>query len=137
MNSRYAYVTHTNQRGLYKLDLANIKYVKTVDLTPYNCVPQHLVFSSLHGLVTMECLEPVTGRRTGQLVMDYLTDAVLSHKSSLMGEPHVVPDSSLIVTVDTHEHIKIVVQKVTEHGLEYVYDVSTTLNVSSVTFFPS
>ncbi|CAL4086805.1 unnamed protein product, partial [Meganyctiphanes norvegica] len=134
---RYAYVTHTNQRGLYKLDLANMKYVKTVDLTPYNCVPQHLVFSSLHGLVTMECLEPVTGRRTGQLVMDYLTDAVLSHKSSLMGEPHVVPDSSLIVTVDTYEHIKIVVQKVTEHGLEYVYDVSTTLNVSSVTFFPS
>lgn len=134
---RYAYVTHTNQRGLYKLDLANMKYVKTVDLTPYNCVPQHLVFSSLHGLVVMDCQEPVTGRRTGQLVLDYLTDAVLSHKTNLMGRPHVVPDSSLVVTVDTLYHVKIVVQKVTDHGLEYVYDVITTLNVSDVTFFPS
>ncbi|XP_045617913.2 follistatin-related protein 5 isoform X3 [Procambarus clarkii] len=134
---RYAYVTHTNQRGLYKLDLANMKYVKTVDLTPYNCVPQHLVFSSLHGLVVMDCHEPVTGRRTGQLVLDYLTDAVLSHKTTLMGQPHVVPDSSLIVTVDTFNHVKIVVQKVTDHGLDYVFDVITTLNVSDVTFFPS
>ncbi|KAK8750543.1 hypothetical protein OTU49_014896 [Cherax quadricarinatus] len=134
---RYAYVTHTNQRGLYKLDLANMKYVKTVDLTPYNCVPQHLVFSSLHGLVVMDCEEPVTGRRTGQLVLDYLTDAVLSHKTTLMGQPHVVPDSSLVVTVDTLNHVKIVVQKVTDHGLDYVFDVITTLNVSDVTFFPS
>lgn len=134
---RYAYVTHTNQRGLYKLDLANMKYVKTVDLTPYNCVPQHVVFSSLHGLVVMDCQEPVTGRRTGQLVLDYLTDAVLSHKPSLTGEPHVVPDSSLAVTVDTQDHVKIVVQKVTDHGLDYMFDVITTLNVSDVTFFPS
>ncbi|XP_071516864.1 follistatin-related protein 5-like isoform X2 [Panulirus ornatus] len=134
---RYAYVTHTNQRGLYKLDLANMKYVKTVDLTPYNCVPQHLVFSSLHGLVVMDCHEPVTGRRTGQLVLDYLTDAVLSHKATLMGQPHVAPDSSLVVTVDTENHVKIVVQKVTDHGLDYEFDVITTLNVSDVTFFPS
>ncbi|XP_042203130.1 follistatin-related protein 5-like isoform X4 [Homarus americanus] len=134
---RYGYVTHTNQRGLYKLDLANMKYVKTVDLTPYNCVPQHLVFSSLHGLVVMDCHEPVTGRRTGQLVLDYLTDAVLSHKPTLMGRPHVVPDSSLVVTVDILKHVKIVVQKVTDHGLDYVFDVITTLNVSDVTFFPS
>ncbi|KAL7644797.1 UNVERIFIED_CONTAM: hypothetical protein RMT77_004610 [Armadillidium vulgare] len=134
---RYAYVTHTNQRGLYKLDLANMKYVKTVDLTPYNCVPQHLVFSSLHGLVIMECAEPVTGRRTGQLVLDYLTDAVLTHKIELTGRPHTTPDSSLVVTVDTKDRVKIVVQKVTEHGLEYTYDVVTTLNISDVTFFPS
>lgn len=61
----------------------------------------------------MDCQEPVTGRRTGQLVLDYLTDAVLSHKPQLTGEPHVVPDSSLAVTVDTQNHVKIVVQKVT------------------------
>lgn len=30
-----------------------------------------------------------------------------------MGRPHVVPDSSLVVTVDTLYHVKIVVQKVT------------------------
>ncbi|XP_076032661.1 follistatin-related protein 5-like isoform X3 [Oratosquilla oratoria] len=134
---RYAYVTHTNQRGLYKLDLANMKYVKTVDLTPYSCVPQHLVFSSLHGLVIMDCLEPVTHRRMGQLVLDYLTDAVLTHKMSPAGMPHVTPDSALVVTVDTKDRVKIVVQTITEHGLEYLYDVSTTLNISDITFFTS
>ena len=67
----------------------------------------------LDGIVIMDCEEPVTGRRTGQLVMDYLTDAVLGHKMALAGEPHVTPDSSLVVTVDTHDHVKIVVQKVT------------------------
>ena len=65
------------------------------------------------GIVVMDCAEPITGRRTGQLVMDYLTDAVLAHKTVLAGEPHVTPDSSLCVTVDIHDHVKIVVQRVT------------------------
>lgn len=65
------------------------------------------------GLVIMECAEPVTGRRTGQLVIDYLTDAVLSHKIHLTGRPHTTPDSSLVVTVDTKDRVKIVVQRVT------------------------
>lgn len=44
---KYGYVTHHNQRGLYKVDLANLRYVKSIDLTLYNCVPEHIVFSAL------------------------------------------------------------------------------------------
>lgn len=44
---KYAYVTHTNQRGLYKLDLVNLRYTRSVDLTPYNCVPTQVRFSAL------------------------------------------------------------------------------------------
>lgn len=44
---KYGYVTHTNQRGLYKLDLANLRYTRSVDLTPYNCVPAEVQFSAL------------------------------------------------------------------------------------------
>lgn len=44
---KYGYVTHTNQRGLYKLDLVNLRYVRSVDLTPYNCVPSQIQFSAL------------------------------------------------------------------------------------------
>lgn len=44
---KYGYVTHRNQRGLYKLDLANLRYTKSVDLTLYNCVPDDIEFSSL------------------------------------------------------------------------------------------
>ena len=44
---KYGYVTHTNQRGLYKLDLANMRYIRSIDLTPFNCVPQQIQFSAL------------------------------------------------------------------------------------------
>ena len=60
----------------------------------------------------MDCAEPITDRRTGQLVLDYLTDAVLGVKPSLQGSPHLTPDSSLLVTVNTRDRVKIVVQKV-------------------------
>lgn len=44
---KYGYVTHSQQKGLYKLDLANMRYVRTIDLSSYNCVPNHLQFSAL------------------------------------------------------------------------------------------
>lgn len=44
---RYAYVSHKNARGLYKMDLIGIRYTKSIDLTPYNCFPQHVEFSAL------------------------------------------------------------------------------------------
>jgi len=44
---KYGYVSHANQRGLYKLDLANMRYIRSIDLSPYNCVPRTLQFSSL------------------------------------------------------------------------------------------
>jgi follistatin-related protein 5 len=44
---KYGYVSHTNQRGLYKLSLPAMKYVKAIDLAPYNCVPRTVQFSSL------------------------------------------------------------------------------------------
>lgn len=77
----------------------------------------------------MDCHEPVTGRRTGQLVLDYLTDAVLSHKATLMGQPHVAPDSSLVVTVDTENHVKIVVQKVTGGTFSVLNTIRITLTI--------
>lgn len=50
---KYGYVTHTNQRGLYKLDLVNLRYTRSVDLTPYNCVPEQVQFSALCKYDTM------------------------------------------------------------------------------------
>lgn len=44
---KYGYVSHTNQRGLYKLDLANMRYVRSIDLAPYSCVPRNMQFSAL------------------------------------------------------------------------------------------
>lgn len=44
---KYGYVSHKNQRGLYKLDLANMRYIRSIDLAPYNCVPHSIQFSAL------------------------------------------------------------------------------------------
>jgi hypothetical protein len=46
-NYKYGYVTHHNQRGIYKLDMANLRYIRYIDLTLYNCVPEHIEFSGL------------------------------------------------------------------------------------------
>nr|CAH0112252.1 unnamed protein product [Daphnia galeata] len=135
---KYGYVSHTNQRGLYKLSLPAMKYVKAIDLAPYNCVPRSLQYSSLYGLVIMECEEPVTRRPTGQIVMDYLTDTVLSHKVTLLGQPYITPDSRIVVTVHREKtSVTLIVQHTTEEGLKFAFDVRTTLNVSHVIFHPS
>lgn len=47
---RYGYVTHENQRGMYKLDLEHRRYTKSIDLTLYNCVPEAVVFAALSEL---------------------------------------------------------------------------------------
>ncbi|XP_049818576.1 follistatin-related protein 5-like [Aethina tumida] len=135
---KYAYVTHTNQRGLYKLDLVNLRYTRSVDLTPYNCVPTQVRFSALYGMVIMQCLEPVTNRPTGQLILDYLTDSVIATKPNLPGVPYISPDSRKLVTLDrTANGATIIVQEIAETGLVFSFDVKTSLNISDVTFYPS
>ena len=44
---KYGLVTHHRQRGFFKLDLSTMRYVKYVDLSIYDCVPQHIKFGGL------------------------------------------------------------------------------------------
>ncbi|XP_008555212.1 follistatin-related protein 5 [Microplitis demolitor] len=135
---KYGYVTHTNQRGMYKLDLANMRYTRSADLAPYNCVPAHIQFPALYGFVILQCEEPITGKATGQLLLDYLTDTVLSHKPGLIGKPMVSPDSRHVVTLDKQASgVILVVQEILPNGLKFSFDVKTTLNISDITFYPS
>lgn len=72
------------------------------------------VTCSADGFVIMECEEPITGRPTGQILLDYLTDTVLVHKTGLFGHPHVSPNSRSVVTLDRgHDGVTLVVQEVT------------------------
>ncbi|KAF7990989.1 hypothetical protein HCN44_000794 [Aphidius gifuensis] len=135
---KYGYVTHTNQRGMYKLDLANMRYTRSADLAPYNCVPINIQFPALYSFVILECEEPVTGKPSGQLLLDYLTDTVLSHKPELIGRPMVSPDSRHVVTLDKQQSgVTLVVQEILPNGLKFSFDVKTTLNISDMTFYPS
>ncbi|XP_059480798.1 follistatin-related protein 5-like isoform X2 [Neocloeon triangulifer] len=137
-NFKYGYVTHTDQRGMYKLDLANMRYTRSLDFNAYNCVPSHVAFSALYGLVIVSCKEPMTDRPNGQMLVDYLTDSVISFKSELPGQPKVSPDSRVVVTLDrAPEGVTLVVQEITETGLQFLFDVKTTLNISDIAFYPS
>ncbi|XP_050531611.1 follistatin-related protein 5-like [Daktulosphaira vitifoliae] len=135
---KYGYVSHANQRGLYKLDLANMRYLRSIDLSPYNCVPRNLQFSSLYGFVIIECEEPGTGHSTGQVILDYLTDTIVYQKPTVRGSPLVSPDSRIVVSIDrAPDGVTLIVQKVLESGLKFSFDVKTTLMISGIAFYPS
>lgn len=44
---KYGFVTHHKQRGFYKLDLNTLRYAKYVDLSIYDCVPEHIKFGGM------------------------------------------------------------------------------------------
>ncbi|XP_061939155.1 follistatin-related protein 5 isoform X1 [Apis cerana] len=135
---KYGYVSHANQRNMYKLDLKNMKYTRSADLSSYNCVPVNVQFSVLYGFVVIECQEPVTNRPTGQLLLDYLTDTVLAYKPKILGKPTISPDSRHLVTLDKQETgVTLVVQEISSDGLKFAFDVKTTLNISDIALYPS
>ncbi|XP_037069309.1 follistatin-related protein 5-like [Pollicipes pollicipes] len=134
---RYAFVTHSNHRGMYKVDMKTLNFVKSVDLTPYNCVPQKAQFARIYGFVVISCMEPVTSRPSGQLLYDQLTDSVVSAQPSLIGEPYLTPDSASCVTVRRGPVTTLAVQRLNGDGLVFAFDVRTPLNISDVTFHPS
>lgn len=69
----------------------------------------------------MSCREPITNRPQGQLLLDYLTDAVISTKAAFTGTPNISPDSRHIAIVDNAQKqhsiqdngVTIIVQKIT------------------------
>jgi len=83
-------------------------------------------------------MEPVTHRQTGQLVLDYITNSIISIKADLVGVPYVSPDSRYVITINhRHDSVLLSVQQVTINGLIFVFDVETTLNISDIRFVKS
>lgn len=87
---------------------------------------------------------------------------MLSAKTDITGKPRISPDSRHLISVDhSSDGVTIVIQKITRkfrtanisdswkfklkyfrfsrtaNGLEFSFDVRTTLNISDVTFFES
>lgn len=138
---KYGYVVHSGQNGLSKMDLRAMKYVKTIEFTNITCHPVSADFAALGGFIIIECMDADSGKLNGQLVMDYLTDEVITYKPNLLGKPHVSPDSQYVVTLHSNDNVTndvtIVVQAITDTGLHFLFDVKTTLRISDMTFFMS
>jgi follistatin-related protein 5 len=83
-------------------------------------------------------MEPMTHRQTGQLVLDYITNSIISIKADLVGIPFVSPDSRYVITINhRHDSVLLSVQQVTISGLVFAFDVETTLNISDIRFVKS
>lgn len=81
---------------------------------------QSIVMRFSDGFVLMECLEPVTNRPTGQLLLDYLTDTVVATKPNLPGVPYISPDSRKLVTLDrTESGATLIVQEITRESPQF------------------
>ena len=64
------------------------------------------------GFVVAECEDPF-GHGDGQLILDYLTDTVVTHKPDLLGRPHISPNSRTVVTLDRDRYgVTLVVQEI-------------------------
>ncbi|OWA51517.1 Follistatin-related protein 5 [Hypsibius exemplaris] len=130
----HAYAVCSSQKALCKIDMKSLRFRKTVDLAAYGCRPQKISYSSLAGLVFVDCNDLQRGTPKGQLILDYLTDAVLHHDQTINGVTHISPDSRYWVNLGTDV---IRVQGITENGLVYLYDVVSGFHIADVTFHPS
>ena len=127
---KHGYVIHNKQRGLFKLDLESMRYTKAVDFEGQDCIPKSLAFVPIGGYIIVECQRPV------QLIMDYITDTVISNLS-IKGTPYVSPDSRNLVFVDLQQG-HVTVFSIADNGkIQKLYEVTTGSSVSEVTFFPS
>ncbi|XP_059139429.1 follistatin-related protein 5-like [Physella acuta] len=129
----FGYVTHAALNGLFKLSLEDMSYTKAIDLTAYACVPKNIDFVSIGGHIVIQC---VSDHHTVQLIMDCLTDTIIS-TASVSGQPMTSPDSRHLVTVDNLTG-KVTVTSISEEGvLETTYEVTVSASISDVAFIPA
>ncbi|GAB1606356.1 follistatin-related protein 5-like [Argonauta hians] len=131
----FGYVIHSSQRGLFKLDIEEMKYIKNIDLNQYNCEPEHLAFIPLGGHIVIQC-HTSNEQQPVQLILDYITDNVIAN-TSVSGVPYVSPDSQYLVNVNKDTG-RITVSRISEEGeFGYSFTVSTGNSINDIAFFPS
>ncbi|XP_029633661.1 follistatin-related protein 5-like [Octopus sinensis] len=133
----FGYVIHSGQRGLFKLDIEEMKYIKNIDLNQYNCEPENLAFIPLGGQIVIQCHSSKDGHQPPlQLILDYITDNVIAN-TSVSGIPYVSPDSQYLVNVNKDTGL-ITVSRISEEGeFGYSFTVSTGNSINDIAFFPS
>jgi hypothetical protein len=119
-NNRYAYATHWDERTIIKIDMESFKYIKTVNLA--ECSPTDAVFTD-YGLVIIQCQTPVTHQLNGQLILDQLTDSIISFSPHIKGHKSFLsPNQRFVVNIFQNEtssgitSTTVIVQEVSKNG---------------------
>lgn len=120
--------------GISKINLGEMKPASPIDLSQHNCHPDAIAFISVRGFVIVSCkqTEDAPGK---QIILDYISNAVVQVHDNVRGIPFVSPDGNYIVSSD-NAHGYIYVQKVSSTGaIKTAFEVSTNLGVSDIAFF--
>lgn len=156
-DSPYAYAAHWEERSLIKVSLQRLEYLHTVRLADCQPIAASIITRRSGGLLAVQCQTPVTHQLNGQLILDQVTDAILAHNTHLNAHnSYLSPDQRYLVSI-YHEYSNntngkplktsssstspsstntstIIVQRVNDYGIEFLYDVRTSLDIVNCVF---
>uniref|UniRef100_A0A671RGQ3 Follistatin-like 5 n=1 Tax=Sinocyclocheilus anshuiensis TaxID=1608454 RepID=A0A671RGQ3_9TELE len=134
---RFGIILHKNEPALHKIDLETTSYVKNISLQQYDCIPQSLAYTHLGGYYFVNCRPDSTGAVRPQLIIDSVTDNVISSNGDVSGTPYVSPDGHYLVSVDDRDGL-MRLQHVSMRGeIGQPFDIHTNLHLSDLAFMPS
>lgn len=155
--SPFAYATHWEERSLVKISLQRLEYLQSIRLADCQPISAAIITRRGGGLVAVQCQTPVTHQLNGQLILDQVTDAILTHNQHLNAhQSYLSPDHRYLVNI-LHERLMntggggnvsfssstaspssntstIIVQRISDNGVEFLYDVRTSLDIVSCSF---
>lgn len=93
----YAYVTHYDERRLFRISMDNYRYDREIDLQ--DCDPIHML-TTAQGLIVIQCRAPISHSLIGQLVLDQLTASRIEFNADIRAqESYLSPDNRYLVSI--------------------------------------
>ena len=108
-NIQYGVVTHFNEPGIQKIDLANKTYAKFINTSLYGCKSTFgLAYSSVKNYAFVQCLGILRGqRRRMMVVIDLTRDAVIHADDAITdkatGYPIASPDGKYVLVLNKRQ----------------------------------
>lgn len=134
---RFGFVYLKSEAAVHKIDLETFNQVKTISLKNYSCVPASMAYTHLGGYYFIECQVKNRSSPSSQLLIDSVTDAVISPNPNITGQPFVTPDGRFVVSADKRRG-KLQVQTVSFQGeLQLSHELDVSISISHLEFQPS
>ncbi|XP_065052259.1 follistatin-related protein 5-like [Rhopilema esculentum] len=116
-NIQYGVVTHFNEPGIHKIDLAKKMYAKFINTSMYGCKSTFgLAYSSVKNYAFVQCLGILRGHRQRMMVVVDLTrDAVIHAADAITdkatGSPFASPDGKYVLVLNKRQIITYYMEK--------------------------
>ncbi|KFD51627.1 hypothetical protein M514_07506 [Trichuris suis] len=130
---KYGYVGQRKEKALYKLDVHSITVVNRISLTSFDCSPHSGTLLTSVGLLILHCDgRSNDNQQGGQLVIDYLSDMVLSFDGNVHGIPSTTDDEKYLISVEPRLG-RFLIQSIGDKALKMVHTVDEYLPLKAWT----